>query len=239
MTTVVTTTPSRKRKPASSRRLFTVKSTKRRRVAVVRPMRMSMITRGPIPKRTVIKLKYFEGITFANGGTTFDYQFRLNSIYDPNYTGTGHQPYGYDQYNTFYNRYRVHRVDYVIGAAVVASNVNGTAKVTLVHNNDSTSYGNPNLAAESPLSTTKIVAGGTPVYFVGSIKPENVCGVTPTEYKDDRFGAAFGANPTEVIHMHLVASVGDNTALADSAIFYNVQLTYTCEFSDRFNLNQS
>ena len=31
----------------------------------------------------------------------------MNSLFDPNRTGTGHQPYGFDQLSTFYNRYYV------------------------------------------------------------------------------------------------------------------------------------
>ncbi len=34
-------------------------------------------------------------------------QFKLNSMYDPDHTGIGHQPLGYDEWTTFYNRYRV------------------------------------------------------------------------------------------------------------------------------------
>lgn len=35
------------------------------------------------------------------------HQFRANSIYDPDYTGVGHQPYGRDQWVAFYNHYTV------------------------------------------------------------------------------------------------------------------------------------
>jgi len=38
------------------------------------------------------------------------YYFHSNSIYDPDGTGLGHQPYYRDQLSVLYNRYRVHSV---------------------------------------------------------------------------------------------------------------------------------
>lgn len=35
--------------------------------------------------------------------------FRLNSLYDPDYTGTGHQPLGFDQWASVYDKYYVRR----------------------------------------------------------------------------------------------------------------------------------
>lgn len=48
---------------------------------------------------------YFE-INSGSGGIG-NYIFRANSLYDPNFTGTGHQPMGYDQLMTFFDHYIV------------------------------------------------------------------------------------------------------------------------------------
>lgn len=54
-----------------------------------------------------VKLSYTENrlITTLVGGTA--YVFRGNGCFDPNFTGGGHQPLGYDQWSAFYRRYRV------------------------------------------------------------------------------------------------------------------------------------
>lgn len=44
------------------------------------------------------------------GGIGFLYQFRSNSVNDPDFTGGGHQPRGYDQWSVFYNKAYVHKV---------------------------------------------------------------------------------------------------------------------------------
>jgi hypothetical protein len=52
---------------------------------------------------------YSEKVTFTmTSGALASYVFSGNGLYDPNITGTGHQPYGYDLYNVLYRRYVVH-----------------------------------------------------------------------------------------------------------------------------------
>ncbi len=60
-----------------------------------------------IPDRTLVTLKYTEKIQFNPAATTYEYVYRGNSINDPNFTGTGGRPVGYNEWQGFYNRYRV------------------------------------------------------------------------------------------------------------------------------------
>lgn len=49
-------------------------------------------------------------VAFTSSSTTsnqWDWQFRLNSLFDPDFTGTGSQPTTFDQWMTLYDRYRV------------------------------------------------------------------------------------------------------------------------------------
>lgn len=40
-------------------------------------------------------------------GNVWDWQFRLNSLFDPDFTGSGNQPTTFDQWMALYDRYRV------------------------------------------------------------------------------------------------------------------------------------
>lgn len=62
-----------------------------------------------MPQTHLAKLKYFDQITIdaPAGGIPGRYVFRCNSAYDPDFTGLGHQPMGFDQYMNMYTRYRV------------------------------------------------------------------------------------------------------------------------------------
>ena len=60
----------------------------------------------PLKKR--VKLTYVDHVAFSSSGVSHaGYQFRMNSLLDPQYAVGGHQPYGRDQWATLYNRYNV------------------------------------------------------------------------------------------------------------------------------------
>jgi len=54
----------------------------------------------------ICSLRYVETTTLTPSGTTPGfYVFSLNGLYDPNITGVGHQPLGFDQLMTLYDHY--------------------------------------------------------------------------------------------------------------------------------------
>lgn len=95
--------------------------TYRRRAPVRRRRRYARRTRGkkynraivrnpqtPFPDVMFTKMKYSQHI--ATGSFTTSPNLRVfagNGMYDPDITGAGHQPYGFDEYATLYFRYQV------------------------------------------------------------------------------------------------------------------------------------
>lgn len=81
------------------------------KVMVVKPKRKkrkSTITKNVLSKKSVVKMRYADTVSLNPGaaGITSHY-FRCNSIQDPDYTGTGHQPFTHDTFASLYNDYRV------------------------------------------------------------------------------------------------------------------------------------
>lgn len=81
---------------------------------MVIPTRTSMIARGvprgPAPRTMRTVLRYAESLITINGGaggTSDAYVFSANGLFDPNITGVGHQPRGFDQYMGLYTYYAV------------------------------------------------------------------------------------------------------------------------------------
>lgn len=61
-----------------------------------------------LPKSHTARLRYCEEFTIDSGITLpVSYVFRANDLYDPNYSGTGHQPSGFDQLMQWYNHFTV------------------------------------------------------------------------------------------------------------------------------------
>lgn len=60
------------------------------------------------PKKIVMTHKYCETVDITSVlGVMQKYQWRVNGMYDPNTTGTGHQPFYFDQMAAIYNHYTV------------------------------------------------------------------------------------------------------------------------------------
>lgn len=60
------------------------------------------------PDKISTKLQYSDVVQLqASAGTPGLWQFRMNSLFDPDFTGTGHQPKWFDQLAAVYFRYRV------------------------------------------------------------------------------------------------------------------------------------
>lgn len=82
------------------------------------------------------KLRYVHTGTLATETTTGfgQYSFRANSIYDPDYTGVGHQPMGHDTLELLYGRYTV------VGSAITVrlTNRNSTAQSYGIYLSDDT-----------------------------------------------------------------------------------------------------
>lgn len=74
-----------------------------------------LVQGGALPATLFAKHRYSEQLILYTDNLTnrtgTEVAFRLNSLYDPNFTGTGHQPLGFDQYAALYNYYRVYKVD--------------------------------------------------------------------------------------------------------------------------------
>ena len=62
----------------------------------------------PVPDSKVVKMRYVDQFTIDPGlGTAGHISLRANGLFDPYVPVGGHQPYSFDQYMEFYNRYTV------------------------------------------------------------------------------------------------------------------------------------
>ncbi len=96
--------PKRKRKGQGGR------ANKRRRkrgkmVRYTRPGNQGL----PLGKTFKTKLRYVTQLELGSGTNDFasHHFYRANSAFDPDLTGTGHQPMGYDQLALFYDHYTI------------------------------------------------------------------------------------------------------------------------------------
>lgn len=74
-----------------------------------RPLRRYRLPPLGFPTKTQVRLRYAATINLnptASGDPVF-YAMCANGMYDPDYTGVGHQPMGFDQWMSAYNHFQV------------------------------------------------------------------------------------------------------------------------------------
>lgn len=192
----------------------------------------------PLSQRLRTTLCYVEKISLA-ALPSFDYQFRLNSLFDPNLTGTGHQPKGFDQLAALYNRYRVYAAKYRLTFAQTSNAIPlycGAAPTnTLTGFTDITDH------AETAFAKYIVSVNSNPLpigQFTGKVDLAELNGKTRVAYaSDDTTQALVSTNPAEQLNLHvMVQSLDNSTNVAMQVI---VQIWYDCEFSDPAQLGQS
>lgn len=181
------------------------------------------------PTRLITRNKYTEIIDIPTAAASAaTYLFNLNSTFDPNRTGTGHQPTGRDVLVQIYNRYRVHRVDWKIEVAPAAAQ-----EFCIVPQNHANTYTDIDTAGEQPHS---VLHGGTTttnmVRFTGGCMLHLVNGQTEAQYAANEDCASLvSTTPAETI---CLAIVGQNFAATPifTACSAKVTLWYTTEWYD-------
>lgn len=100
---VTVTTGARKRT-----RSVATKPGKKARGPSYRRFAKAAIGQG-FPDKLMTTMRYFEwaAVTAAAAPSVSRYFLKANGLYDPNTTGTGHQPLGYDQFTPIYNHWVV------------------------------------------------------------------------------------------------------------------------------------
>lgn len=191
-------------------------------------------TVSPLPPRVITKLRY--SAQFISSGSALDNQMRLNGLFDPDYTGVGHQPYGFDTYAAIYAKYRVFACAYTIKATSTSGTV--PVSMTIVPNNTNSPFTNSTLAMESPRAKTTMLAYAAPRVISGKIYLPALVGGSNVNYKaDDRYQADITGVPAEVMNLHIVTS--DMAGNASTAVQYSIEMVYYVEFYDPKELSQS
>lgn len=133
-------------------------------------------------------------------GAATVYQFRLNSLFDPDLTGVGTQPVGFDQYAALYEKYRVYEASYKL----MVNNSNGTRPViagVMACDQDTATTDLDRLVQNGQAQWTLMGPAGSStdtVAFKGTVDIAAAQGVTKQAFWDDDLNeAVMTANPVE------------------------------------------
>lgn len=207
----------------------------------------SLRFRTPLfPAKFKKRLTYAE-VALSVVGTTGlagNYFFAANGMFDPNVTGTGHQPMGFDQMMLMYNHYTVLSSK----ITVVANNnsaANTYADVAVYLSPDTTSITDPSRLMENGYLVWKPLY---PVGVQGAIVTLNLdCNVASYFARDknkrelledtELYGTA-AANPTDIVYFVVCAFDGVG-GVNTSTVLFRVEIEYEAIFWEPRKLTQS
>lgn len=237
--TTITTTPSRKRKTTAGDR-----AAKRRRATPTSSRKLFVPTvlkasiKGPVPATAMVRMPYYQN--YSSDGTTLEHVWNLNSIFDPDHTGTGHQPYGHDTFETLYNRYVVTKVEYDIRPYSLSGTVGSCWLAGLVANNYQTKYTTAQWTEVPGVQMRPLRIDGQ-VGFRGTWYPHLITGVPLQTYMaEERYQAAFGVSPAEKICAHTMSTAMDAINVPGAGVItWAVKFWFTVKCYDPKDLGQS
>ncbi len=208
------------------------------------PFRLQRNMSVGFPKTNAVKLRYVEHSTIQPGtGTIGTYVFRANGCFDPDFTGTGHQPNGYDQWSAFYNHYvvvsAIAKVTYQINSG--ESDAGGLMTGGIYLSDDATFSTNLSTILEQSQSRRGFDAFSSntkPVTIRKGFSAKKFFNVTNITDNTERLGAPITASPSEVAFFVLYAGSA-NTFQDPPAVNFLVEIEYLTIFSEPKELPQS
>jgi hypothetical protein len=187
---------------------------------------------------TIVKMKYTDLITLSNFAVGQDYHtFRAASIFDPDLTGSGHQPLGHDQWAQLYQRYRV------LGCKMKVTFINQSSTITEAE------HVGMCVAETSGLALARDMAEQTKTRqsLIGPTGNQSWTGTLyvdlarfegdPGAKYDKDYSADMGTNPVRDIFFYIWAQ--DLNADDSVEVTALVELEYTVRLYDRIDLTRS
>lgn len=187
-------------------------------------------TPSGFPAQQVFTLKYTDTFQLSNtSGVLSEYKYRANSVFDPQYSVGGHQPFGFDQRAQFYNHYQVISSKISLRAMPPVSHTLNNMVVGAYISDDATAYTD---------WTTYLEAGRGSHALMSSVNTETTRTFGSSFSKKTFFGpvvdngdtsATVTANPTEGAFFHIWQQPADKVATVGE-ITYIVNISYRVRF---------
>lgn len=204
------------------------------------------------PSSTFCIHRYVEELSLSQenitGLTGNEYAFRLNSLFDPNFTGTGHQPRGFDQMAALYANYCVYKVQ--VQVRIMSQSGGPSQAVNFIacnvrpYNNGSYSLGPARRYGELMESATNTIITMESDNYCQSKSWEQTYWIADIEgiprgqiYQDDTFKAFPTANPNKTPFMSF--AVGSTNEISGGVVKFAVSFAFHTLWSEPLLVGQS
>lgn len=189
--------------------------------------------------RQYVKLKYSQFINLTStAGVVNDNVWRGSSLFDPDLTGTGTQPYYFDQWAALYNFYSVLGSSIKVTCALgnVSSVAAGTCDLVVIPTQSTGTFvgSTQDVVLQQPYAKHRVIAlqqitePGVITHYMSTDKMYGSRNGT-TDMVDTSYGAAVSANPNSTWAWHVCMWPHDRASTVTNYI--QVEITYYCIFT--------
>lgn len=188
--------------------------------------------------RVTLPYFFYSGITESATGLGAFYSFSVNSLFDPDFSGGGLQPLGFDQYAQFYGRYRVTGVK---ASVTFSARTSAPCIVGMYFTPQSTLPAVPSawpvVNRTSRFATICSNTGGPAVHtFTQNASLPDVFGITRPEFTNEMdFAALMTNSPARLAYLHLF-TIGRG---AVASVDFTIKLDMQAELSQPVSLSLS
>lgn len=207
--------------------------------------------RSFVPPSVVTTHRYVERLSLSNENTTGitgnEIAFRLGSLFDPNFTGAGHQPWGFDQIAAIYQQYQVYKVKVAFrtfsseGAAaflainvrpsVAAYNLQSKFGYEIIERSGNTLIQMDNASGNGTRTEGDIVWQAE--YYLADIE-----GLSRLEYSNDTSYKAYN-NTNPVKTPFISVACGSNEPVPGCTVKGHIEIEYFCKWSSPITPGES
>jgi len=194
-----------------------------------------------------VDLRYAQTKTYTTGSAGVagtENAFSLNSLYDPDITGVGHQPYGFDQMASLYSNYIVESVSIQARFVTIGGSADVCCILALTGQYPVSTTGiTVDAAVEKAGITTKtLTASGvnrTAIIDVPRVPIHRTLGLTRAQYENElnTYGAAVSSSPSTQSIVRINVASYNGTASEDATC--QVTIVYHAKFFNRVVQAQS
>lgn len=189
------------------------------------------------PDKLTTRLRYsvFRNVTTAVGTGIDVYQYMINSTYDPDVTGGGHQPLYRDQLYAIYNLCVVTECKWML-------HVTTSSTVGQLINVQATTYATTDNDVSTSIErgqTHRVVTQlGNPGYLSGTVDMTKLFGMVKKEdiLTDDLFTHGSGSNPNKAAYLTLYTQ---DMTLTTSVLQYSLTFDMTVVFKEPVKIASS
>lgn len=211
----------------------------------------SALQRSPLFPVSVRKIGqlYYEsalGLTAPTSGNAVTYFFSANGMYDPNVTGTGHQPIGFDQMMLMYEQCTVInsniQVTFNIGPGL-------TVQCGVALYPDTTNLTNPSQLVENGLIRFIPISSGSSTFQNQHIRTIVKLGCDVSKYfgrrgvrallNDDNLYTTAAANPVEQVYYGISVWQISPDATTTTSVGFDVTINYDVIYWEPRKLTES